>query len=225
MTEPDRKALTGLMALLAVMAAAIFTAAGTVRYWQAWLYLALFFGSTLATTLDLMKRDPALLARRSKGGPFAESSSAQKIIMSFAMIGFIALLVVPGLDRRFGWSHVPGLVALFADVAFVASYAAIGAVFRANTFAAATVGVEAGQRVISTGPYAVVRHPMYAAGTVLLAASPIALGSWWGLAAMIPLAPTLIWRLLDEEAVLKKELPGYVAYCARTKFRLVPGVW
>ena len=225
MTEPDRKALTGLMALLAVMAAAIFTAAGTVRYWQAWLYLALFFGSTLATTLDLMKRDPALLARRSKGGPFAESSSAQRIIMSFAMIGFIALLVVPGLDRRFGWSHVPGLVALFADVAFVASYAAIGAVFRANTFAAATVGVEAGQRVISTGPYAVVRHPMYAAGTVLLAASPIALGSWWGTLVLIPLAPALIWRLLDEEAVLNKDLPGYVDYCARTRFRLVPGLW
>ena len=152
MTDVTRTAIGGLVGLLAVMATAIFTAAGTFHYWQAWLYLALFFGSSLAATFDLMKNDPALLQRRSRGGPTAEGTPTQKIIMTLASAGFIALLVVPALDRRLGWSSMPALVALAGDALIVISYLAIMAVFRANTFAASTITVEPGQHVISTGP-------------------------------------------------------------------------
>jgi protein-S-isoprenylcysteine O-methyltransferase Ste14 len=225
MSTPTKKAMNGLLWSSAGMAVILFGTAGTPWFWQAWLYLFLFFGLSLFVTLDLAKNDPKLLERRSKGGPQAEGTTAQKIIMTLAMAGFVALLVVPGLDRRFGWSAVPVAVSLLALFVFVLSYLGIVAVFRANTFAASTVTVEHEQKVISTGPYAYVRHPMYAAGLVLLLATPVALGSWWGLAAFAPLGPVLIWRLLDEEAFLRKNLPGYSAYCARVTTRLLPFVW
>lgn len=207
------------------MAAMIFIAAGTFQYWQAWLYLTIFSASSLAMTVHLMKSDPKLLERRSKGGPMAEGTKTQKIIMSLASVGFVALLVVPALDRRFGWSAMPAFVALLGDAFFVMSYLAIMVVFRENTFAASTIMVEADQKVISTGPYAYVRHPMYAAGLVLLAASPLALGSWWGLVVFLPLTPVLVWRLLDEEAFLRKNLAGYTEYCRCVRFRLLPFIW
>jgi protein-S-isoprenylcysteine O-methyltransferase Ste14 len=172
-----------------------------------------------------MKSDPRLLERRSKGGPFAEGTTTQKVIMSFASAGFLALLALPALDRRFGWSAAPFWIPLIGDAVFVLSYFAIMRVFKENTFAASTIAVEPGQQVISSGPYAYVRHPMYAAGIVLLAASPVALGSWWGLVVVVPLVPVLIWRLLDEERFLKNQLPGYAEYCERVKSRLLPFVW
>ena len=145
--------------------------------------------------------------------------------MSFASAGFLALLIIPALDRRFGWSTMPLLISLLGDVLFVLSYLAITRVFRENSFAASTITVEPGQTVISTGPYAHVRHPMYAAGIPLLAALPLSLGSWWGLIAFIPLLPVLVWRLLDEEEVLKSNLAGYMDYCDHVKSRLIPFVW
>jgi protein-S-isoprenylcysteine O-methyltransferase Ste14 len=219
MSELNNKALSGLLWLFAVMATIIFVFAGTLQYWQAWLYLTVFFTSSLAMTFYLMKNDPRLLERRSKGGPMAEGTTTQKIIMAFASAGFVALLIVPALDYRFGWSTMLG------DVLFVLSYLAIMRVFKENTFAASTIAVEAGQQVVSTGPYAHVRHPMYAAGFLLLASSPLSLGSWWGLIVFIPLLPVLIWRLLDEEEFLKNNLAGYVDYCDRVKSRLIPSVW
>jgi protein-S-isoprenylcysteine O-methyltransferase Ste14 len=225
MSDLNKKALRGLLWLFASMTTTIFIAAGTFQYWQAWLFLAVFFTSSLAMTFYLMENDPKLLERRSKGGPTAEGTTAQKIIMSFASAGFVALLIVPALDRRFGWSTMPTCVSLVGDALFMASYLAIMYVFRENTFAASTIAVEPEQKVISTGPYAHVRHPMYAWGFLLLIASPLSLGSWWGLIVFIPLMPVLIWRLLDEEAFLRKNLAGYAEYCDRVKYRLVPFVW
>jgi protein-S-isoprenylcysteine O-methyltransferase Ste14 len=225
MSDSENKSWTALLWLFAVMTTIIFVSAGTLQYWQAWLYLAVFFTSSIAITFYLMKNDPRLLERRSKGGPMAEGTTTQRIIMTLASAGFAALLIVPALDRRFGWSKMPALISLLGNVLFVMSYLAIMRVFKENTFAASTITIEAGQQVISTGPYSHVRHPMYAAGIVLLAASPLALGSWWGLIVLIPLLPVLIWRLLDEEEFLRKNLAGYDYYCQRVKSRLIPSVW
>jgi protein-S-isoprenylcysteine O-methyltransferase Ste14 len=172
-----------------------------------------------------MKKDPKLLQRRMRGGPTAEKETSQKIIMLFTSAGFIGLLIVPALDHRFGWSHMPPLVALAGDAMVALGWLAIFFVFKENTFTSATIELAPDQRVISTGPYALVRHPMYAGALVMLAGIPIALGSWWGLLVIIATTPALIWRLLDEEKFLAKNLPGYVAYQQRVRYRLIPFVW
>jgi protein-S-isoprenylcysteine O-methyltransferase Ste14 len=219
------RAWLSLVALALVMGLLVFVPAGSLRYWQAWLYLAVFFAAATLVTLDLMERDPALLQRRMRGGPTAEKEPAQRIIMSFASLGFVSLLVVPGLDRRFGWSHVPVSVVLAGDVLIGVGFFLVSRVYRANPFTFATVEVTEDQRVVTTGPYALVRHPMYAFSSAYLVGTPLALGSWWGLAGVAVMLPFLIWRLLDEERLLARRLPGYREYQQRVRYRLVPGVW
>ena len=194
-----RKGLVSLAGLALAMGALIFVPAGTLDYWQAWLFLACYFAASVVVSLWLMRNDPALLERRMRGGPLAEGERNQKIIMTITSIGFVALLVVPGLDRRFGWSHMPGVIAVVGDVLLLTGWWGILQVFRANTYAAATIQVAAGQTVISTGPYGVVRHPMYAAALLMLLGIPVALGSWWGVLVFAAIIPALAWRLLDEE--------------------------
>jgi protein-S-isoprenylcysteine O-methyltransferase Ste14 len=145
--------------------------------------------------------------------------------MAGASLGFIALLVVPALDFRFKWSAVPTSLVLIGNVLFVLGFGFIGRVYRENSYTSATIQVVEGQRVISTGPYAVVRHPMYASALLYLVGSPFALGSYWGLLAVAFMLPFLVWRLIDEECVLARELRGYADYQARVRFRLIPGVW
>jgi protein-S-isoprenylcysteine O-methyltransferase Ste14 len=159
------------------------------------------------------------------GGPFAEKEPAQRIIMSFASIGFIGLIVLPGLDRRFAWSHMPGSAVIAGDLLVAFGWLGIFLAFRANSFSSATIELAADQRVISSGPYALVRHPMYAAALVMLLGIPIALGSWWGLAIMAALVPALVWRLVDEERFLARNLPGYAAYQGKVRYRLLPLIW
>lgn len=219
------QAALGLVFLVAVLAAAILGAAGTPFYPEAWAFLALFGGASLAVTVDLARRDPALLARRTQAGPLAEKEAAQKVIQGIASLAFLALAVVPGLDRRFGWSHVPLAVAAGGDALVALGFYAVFRVFRANTFTSGTIEVAGGQRVVDTGPYAVVRHPMYAGALVLVAGMPLALGSLVGLALVPPFVGVLVWRLLDEERYLASHLAGYVEYCQRTRYRLVPRVW
>jgi protein-S-isoprenylcysteine O-methyltransferase Ste14 len=225
MDRLQRKAFRGLFILFLVMAALLFVTAGTIRYWQAWVYLAVFFGASFLITLYLAKYDPALLKRRLSGGPWAEKERTQKIIMAFTSIGFLALIVTPALDFRFGWSAVPLPVAAAGNMLVLIGYAIIFLVYRENTYTSATIEVAKDQRVISTGPYALVRHPMYAGGLLYLLGTPLALGSWWGLAAFAATLPFLIWRLIDEEAFLVKNLPGYAEYREKAPFRLMPGVW
>lgn len=219
------KLLAQLVALILVFAALIFGAAGTLDYWQAWLFLACYFVASVALSAWLTKHDPELLKRRMRGGPFAEGERSQKIIMTITSAGFIAGLVVPGLDHRYGWSAVPGIISIIADGVHLLGWLGIFFVFRANTYAAATIQVASGQTVISTGPYAVVRHPMYAAALFMILAIPIALGSWWSMLVWVAVLPALIWRLTDEERVLVRDLDGYADYRRKVPWRLIPYVW
>jgi protein-S-isoprenylcysteine O-methyltransferase Ste14 len=225
MNPLHRKAFVGLAILFLVMAALLFVSAGTLHYWQAWTYLAFYFGASIAITLYLVKKDPALLARRMSGGPFAEKEPAQRVIMSIASLGFIALAIVPALDHRFGWSHLPVYAVLLGDLVMLLGWLGIFFVFRENSFASATIQSSADQRVISTGPYAWVRHPMYAAALVMLLGISPALGSWWGIPIVIAILPALIWRLEDEERFLVQNLAGYPEYQGRVRYRLLPLVW
>jgi len=225
MSDLDAKAWLGFACLAVVVALLLFVPAGTPLYWQAWAYLAVFFGPSVVITRYLMKNDPALLRRRLRGGPTAEKETSQKIIMSFTSIGFVALLVVSALDHRFGWSSPPAFLTIAADLLILLGLYIVFLVYRENSFSSATIEVAADQRVISTGPYAVVRHPMYAGSFLYLLATPLALGSWWGLLVAAGLAPFFAWRLLDEERVLKEKLPGYADYCSKLRWRLIPGVF
>jgi protein-S-isoprenylcysteine O-methyltransferase Ste14 len=187
--------------------------------------MAVFVGSSAAITVYLAVSDPVLLERRMHVGPTAEKEPTQKILMFFAMMGFIGLLVVPALDHRLGWSALPPYVSLAGDALVGVGFLVIFFVLKANTYGASTIQVAEGQRVISAGPYGLVRHPMYAAALPLLIGVPIALDSWWGLLVLIVFVPTLIWRLLDEERFLREHLPGYTSYCKDVRHRLVPFVW
>jgi protein-S-isoprenylcysteine O-methyltransferase Ste14 len=207
------------------MGVALFVPAGTLDYWQAWLFLAVFGLLSIAITVYLMVNDPQLLERRVHGGPTAETARGQKLTMLAASIGFIATLVVSALDHRYGWSQVPTADVIGGDVLILVGYVIIFFVFRANTFASSTVGVATDQHVISSGPYAVVRHPMYSGALLYLIGFPPALGSWWGLLGLAVLFPAIIWRLIDEEHVLAKNLAGYTEYCNTVKYRLIPRVW
>jgi len=220
-----RKGFIGLAILFLVTAAVLFVSAGTLHYWQAWVYLAVYFGASIAITLYLIEKDPALLARRMSGGPFAEKEPAQRMIMAITSIGFIALAVVPALDRRFGWSHLSVYAVLLGNMLVLMGWLGIYFVFRENSFAAATIQTSADQRVISTGPYAWVRHPMYATALVMLLGISPALGSWWGVLVVLAILPALIWRLLDEERFLVRNLPGYPEYQGRVRYRLIPFIW
>jgi protein-S-isoprenylcysteine O-methyltransferase Ste14 len=221
----NSRAWLAVAILASVMCALLFGAAGTTHYWQAWVYVSIFLGASALTTLYLMKRDPALLARRMRGGPMFEKEVTQRIIMVFTSLGFIALLVVPALDHRFGWSAVPVWLVVLGDVLVAIGFYFIFVVYRENTFTAATIEVAADQKVITTGPYAVVRHPMYASGSLYVLGTPLALGSYWGFLALAAMAPFLLWRLLDEERILTRNLPGYAEYQQRVRHRLVPKVW
>jgi len=225
MDSLHQKAFGRLAILLLVMASLLFAAAGTFDYWQAWTFLAVYFTASLAITFYLMREAPALLTRRMSGGPFAEKEPVQRIIMSFASIGFIGLLVLPGIDHRLAWSRMPIHVAIAGDLLVALGWLGIFLVFRENSFSSAIIELAADQRVISTGPYALVRHPMYVSGLVMLLGVPVALGSWWGVLIIAAIFPALIWRLLDEEKFLASHLPGYTAYQSRVRYRLLPLVW
>ena len=219
------KALFANFFLALVMGALVFVAAGTVRYWQGWLFLAIFCGASAAITLDLVRHDPALLRRRLVGGPFAEREVSQKIITLFASIGFLSLLLVPALDHRLGWSTVPVPIVIAGDLLIAAGFVIVLRVFRENTFTSARIEIAEDQGVITTGPYALVRHPMYAGAFLYLLGMPLALGSFWGLVALVPMMAVIIWRLLDEEALLARGLPGYAGYLRSVRWRLIPGIF
>jgi protein-S-isoprenylcysteine O-methyltransferase Ste14 len=219
------KGMGALAILFLVMASLLFLAAGTFAYWQAWVFLAVYFSASLAITLYLITSDPALLARRMSGGPFAEKEPAQRIIMSITSLAFVGLLVLPAIDHRLRWSELSPGAALAGDVLILLGWLGIFFVFRENSFSSATIELAAEQRVISTGPYAWLRHPMYAAALVMLLGIPIALGSSRGVLIVVAMLPVLIWRLLDEERFLVRNLPGYAEYQRRVRYRLLPPIW
>jgi protein-S-isoprenylcysteine O-methyltransferase Ste14 len=219
------RTILGFAGLLLALGAALFLPAGTFEYWQAWVYLLVFGGSVVAITLYLWNHDLALLQRRVSGGPTAERERSQQLIQLVASVAFVGLYVVAAFDRRSGWSNVPVVVSLAADVVVALGFLIIFFVFRENTYTSATIEVAADQAVIASGPYGVVRHPMYAGALLMLLVTPAALGSWWALPMFIPLCAVIVWRLADEERFLAANLPGYGDYRARVRQRLIPRVW
>jgi len=203
----------------------IFLPAGTFHYWQGWLFLGTFAASTIGFTLYLANYDRPLLERRMKAGPQHEREWTQKIIVSLIVLTFFASIVLPALDYRYGWSPVPPQVSVLGALLILLSFLFMFWVIRVNSFAASNIRVEQDQRVIDTGPYAYVRHPMYAAALWLFVGVPLALGSWWSLGLIVVVMPVLAWRLLDEEKILRRDLPGYTDYMRRVRFRLIPFVW
>jgi protein-S-isoprenylcysteine O-methyltransferase Ste14 len=219
------KAFGGLLFLFTVLGALIFLPAGTVHYWQAWTFLAVFGASALAVTLYLMKNDPKLLERRTQGGPISEKETNQKIIQTITAIGFAAILVVSALDHRLSWSPIPSYLPLVGEALVVFGMLVIFFVFKQNSFASSTIEIAPEQEVISTGLYGLVRHPMYMGAFFYLVGIPLSLGSLWGLLMLALVMPALIWRLIDEESFLAKNLHGYSEYQVKVTYRLVPFVW
>jgi protein-S-isoprenylcysteine O-methyltransferase Ste14 len=226
MQSLGRRAWTGVAGFVFVLALLILVPAWTIQYRQAWVYLALFSGAVSIITGYFLEHDPALIARRLEAGPTAEREASQQRIQSVASVMLVAMFVTAGLDRRNGWSSPMGSrVELAGDVLVIAGFAMIFAAFRANSHASAVVEVEAKQQVVSTGPYHVVRHPMYSGAILLFLATPPALGSLWALAPAFALSAAVVVRLLDEERYLDRYLAGYAAYRRDVRFRLVPGIW
>jgi protein-S-isoprenylcysteine O-methyltransferase Ste14 len=207
------------------LAAMLFVPAGSLRFWQGWLYSFVFVAATTAISIYFLKHDPKLVERRMRAGPLAEQRPSQKIIMAITLIGFVSILALPGLDYRWHWSEAPRWLVLAANAGVALSFVIFFIVLKQNSYAASTIRVEADQPVVSTGLYAIVRHPLYSGALLLLGLTPLALGSYWTMLVILPLFPVLVWRLLDEERFLKQNLPGYAEYCHSTHFRLIPWIW
>ena len=219
------RALAGFLFLFAVLASVLFGAAGTLQDGRAWLTLAVFFGCAGAITVWLWFHDQALLERRVKAGPGAEPDRMQNVVQGLAGLVFLATFAAPGLDTRFGWSLAPFAVSLAGAAMIVIGFVIVFLTFRENTFTSGTIEIAEGQQVVATGPYAIVRHPMYAGALVMIAGIPLALGSWLGLIPAALLIPVLVWRLTREEAFLATHLAGYSAYRDRVGYRLLPTLW
>lgn len=220
--ELVKTVLARLLGSIIVLMAMFFLPAGTFAYWEAWVYLAILFVPMSFVFIYLLKNDPELLARRMK---FKEREAEQKLIIKLSYIPFLLAFILPGFDKRFGWSMVPPGVVVLAGLLVLLGYGLVFLVFRENRYASRVVEVEPEQTVIQSGPYSLVRHPMYTGMLLLYVFSPLALGSYW---AMIPAAlifPVIIARIISEESILTKELTGYPEYMLRVRYRLVPGVW
>jgi protein-S-isoprenylcysteine O-methyltransferase Ste14 len=203
----------------------IFLSAWSLRFWQGWLFWLVFSALVWWITLFFLKHDPHLIEGRMKAGPRNEQRTTQKIIQALASLLAAALMIVPGLDHHFGWSSVSVPIVLLGDAMRVAGFAIVFRVFRENSFAASTIKVETEQRVIATGPYAMVRHPMYSGASMALLATPLALGSIWGLLIASALIAVIVVRLLDEERYLASNLAAYDSYCRKVRHRLIPMIW
>jgi len=224
-TDLGKKVFGGFVKLIVILGALLFLPACSLRYWQAWVYLATYLAASLAITLFLWKNDRRLLERRLRAGPSAEKERFQKWLQAVASLLFCGVFLVSGFDWRLHWSSVPSWLAVSGDLAVLLAFFVVFRVFRENTFTSGIIEVDPGQTVVTTGPYAFVRHPMYAGGTLLLVATPLALGSYWASLPVAPLLAVIVARLLHEERYLSANLAGYSAYRAKVRYRLFPGVW
>jgi protein-S-isoprenylcysteine O-methyltransferase Ste14 len=209
-----------------VWLAIIFIPVGTVDYWQGWAFAGTLSVSSLLVTIYLALNDRELLESRLRMGPTAETTAAQKFITAIGFAVFVPALVIMVLDHRFGWSpRVPAYLSIFGDALAVLGIIIYFFVVKENRYAASTIAVVEGQRVVSTRPYAVVRHPMYSGAILVFLGTPLALGSWWGL-LLTPLSiGWFAWRLLDEERFLRANLRGYDEYMRTVRYRLIPYIW
>ena len=203
----------------------LFVSAGTIHYWQAWVFLAVFALSTWIPSVYLMRTNPAALERRMRAGPAAETRTLQRILITVVYISFPAMFIISALDCRFGWSLVPPSVSVIGDVLVAIGLGLSMLVIIQNGYAAANITVESGQQLASTGLYRLVRHPMYLGNVVLMLGIPLALGSYWGLLVVVPGVIVLVLRIRDEEGLLEEELSGYREYERTVHYRLLPYVW
>jgi protein-S-isoprenylcysteine O-methyltransferase Ste14 len=210
---------------VAFFAALLFWPAGTLNYWQAWVFIAVFIVCTLVPSAYLAVKDPAALQRRMKAGPTAETRSVQKLVITGTILAVIAVLVISALDHRFGWSNVPTQIVIVGNILVAVGLVLAQLVVIQNSYAAATITVEEDQKVVSTGLYGLVRHPMYVGTLIMMIGTPLALDSYWGLLAIVLALPILAARIDDEEKMLRQELDGYDEYTHKVHYRLVPGVW
>jgi protein-S-isoprenylcysteine O-methyltransferase Ste14 len=220
-----KQAVLGLAALAVVLWVALFLPAWTLEYWQAWAFWVVFVVCIMAISAYFMRKDLNLIASRLKVGAAAEQQTSQKITQAVISIFFILLLLVPSFDHHFQWSNVPFYLSLAADVFVALGLLTIFLVFRENTYTSVLVEVNENQKVISTGPYSKVRHPMYSGALVMLLFIPLALGSFWGLLAFPPILAAIALRIVGEEHFLAKNLQGYKEYCQKVRYRLIPYVW
>lgn len=211
-----------LILALPVMMAFLFLPAGTFAYWEAWTYLAVVFTPLVVAAFWLLKNSPDLLSRRMA---LRERERVQVRIVSAAGVLMIAAFVLPGFDHRWDWSQVPVPLVIFADAIVLTSYLLVFRVQQVNAYASRVVQVEQDQLVIDTGPYAIVRHPMYLGMLGFMLATPLALGSFWAVIPALGMIPALMARILAEEELLRRDLPGYLAYTERVHHRLLPGIW
>lgn len=200
----------------------LFLPAGSLNYWQAWLFMATLFTPAIFVVSYFLKHDPELLERRMK---FKEKEVQQKLIIKIANLFSIIGMLIPGLDYRYGWSDIPTFIVILSDIIVFLGYMLVFRTFKENSYAARTIQVEKNQKVITTGPYSIIRHPMYIGVILMYLFMPIALGSYWALIFFIPVIALVIFRTLDEERVLLRDLKGYVEYTKKVKYRLIPGIW
>ena len=210
---------------IAFFALLLFWPAGTLNYWQAWVFIAIFIAATIIPSIYLAVNDPAALRRRMKAGPTAETRPVQRVAVVGTIVSVVAELVISALDHRFGWSQVPIAVIIVGNVLVAVGLGLAQLVVIQNSYAAATITVEAEQKVVSTGLYGVVRHPMYVGALIMMVGTPLALDSYWGLVAIFPGLAVLALRIVDEENMLRQELTGYREYIEKVHYRLVPYVW
>ena len=209
---------------LVVLGLLLFLPAGTFDYWQAWV-LVMVAISTWISGVFLLRANPATLQGRMRGGPTAETRMVQKVVMGGLWLSLATMLVVSVLDHRFGWSAVPTAISLVGDVLVAVGLAVPVLAVIQNSYAAVTVQVGEGQKVVSTGLYGLVRHPMYTGNVIMMVGIPIALGSYWGLVFVVPGLIVLAWRIRDEEKLLQEKLGGYREYTQQVRYRLVPCMW
>ncbi|KAA0107665.1 isoprenylcysteine carboxylmethyltransferase family protein [Mycolicibacterium sp. P1-5] len=210
---------------LAAFAVLLFVPAGTTNYWQGWAFLAVFAAASLGPTLYMARVDPAALERRMHAGVKAESRPVQKVVIAGTFIAFAAILVVPAVDHRFGWSHVPAWLSVLGLAMVAAGLGLAMLVVFQNRYAAANITVEDGQPLVSTGLYGVVRHPMYFGNVILMIGIALGLGSYWALLLVVIGVLLMAVRINDEERLLDEQLDGYRQYTQKVRYRLVPLVW
>jgi protein-S-isoprenylcysteine O-methyltransferase Ste14 len=225
MSSVQKRTYLSVIGTIAYIWAFLFIPAWSIYFWQAWIFWSIFSILVIIISVYFLKTNPTFMESRLHVGPLAEKEKSQKIIQFFSSIFFLLVLIIPGFDFRYHWSSIPVSLVLFADFCIVIGFWIVFLVFKENTFASAIIQIGKNQKVIQSGPYQYIRHPMYAGAALLVGAMPIALGSYWAFLFVIFMGIGLVFRIIYEEKLLLQQLSGYKKYYTRVRYRLIPFVW